>query len=74
MLASTEVGRPSAKAETDIYEEGALVGFGARVTAKLIRKIDIHLLPCLALLYLLSFLDRSNMEMRASQDLRSLRA
>jgi hypothetical protein len=29
-------------------------------TTKLLRKLDLHLLPPLSLLYLLSFLDRSN--------------
>ena len=29
---------------------------------KLLRKLDVHLLPALTLLYLLSFLDRSNGE------------
>ena len=30
-------------------------------TAKLLRKIDLHLLPCLIIMYLLNFLDRSNL-------------
>jgi len=36
------------------------LGFDEKRTAKLIRKIDLVLLPFLALLYLLSFLDRTN--------------
>ncbi|KAF8716726.1 hypothetical protein AX14_012219, partial [Amanita brunnescens Koide BX004] len=28
--------------------------------ARIMRKTDIHLLPCVSILYLLSFLDRSN--------------
>lgn len=35
------------------------LGYDEKHTAKLIRKIDWRLLPFLALLYLLSFLDRS---------------
>lgn len=35
-------------------------GFDEKATKKLIRKIDWILLPFLALLYLLSFLDRAN--------------
>ena len=36
------------------------LGFDAKQTKRLIRKIDVVLLPFLALLYLLSFLDRTN--------------
>lgn len=36
------------------------LGFDMKATKKLIRKIDYTLLPFLALLYLLSFLDRTN--------------
>lgn len=36
------------------------LGFDAKSTRKLVRKIDLTLLPFLALLYLLSFLDRTN--------------
>lgn len=36
------------------------IGYDAKATSKLIRKIDWVLLPFLALLYLLSFLDRTN--------------
>lgn len=35
-------------------------GFDAQATKKLLRKIDWALIPFLALLYLLSFLDRTN--------------
>lgn len=35
-------------------------GFDNARTTKLLRKLDIRLLPFLSLLYLLSFLDRSN--------------
>jgi hypothetical protein len=36
------------------------LGFDEKATKKLVRKIDWVLLPFLALLYLLSFLDRTN--------------
>ena len=34
--------------------------FSAKETRSLLRKVDINLLPLLAIMYLLSFLDRSN--------------
>lgn len=34
--------------------------FDNKATSRLLRKMDTHLLPFLALLYLLSFLDRAN--------------
>jgi hypothetical protein len=34
--------------------------FDEKATSRLVRKIDLRLLPFLALLYLLSFLDRTN--------------
>jgi hypothetical protein len=36
------------------------IGFDEKATKRLVRKIDWVLLPFLALLYLLSFLDRTN--------------
>lgn len=36
------------------------LGFDKSMTAKLVRKIDWHIVPFLALLYLLSYLDRTN--------------
>ncbi len=36
------------------------LGFDEKMTAKLVRKIDYYLVPFLALLYLLSYLDRTN--------------
>ncbi|KAK5093878.1 hypothetical protein LTR70_004403 [Exophiala xenobiotica] len=36
------------------------LGFDKRMTSKLVRKIDRHIVPFLALLYLLSYLDRTN--------------
>jgi len=34
--------------------------YDEKMTAKLVRKIDMNLVPFLALLYLLSYLDRTN--------------
>lgn len=55
------------KNETELYEgnssdgvEVASVGFDTKSTKRLLRKIDMRLIPFLALLYLLSFLDRTN--------------
>ena len=53
------------KAEADLYEGNSSdgldgPGFDDKETKKLLRKIDWHLIPFLALLYLLSFLDRTN--------------
>ena len=42
------------------HEEVSIQQFSAKETKKLLRKIDRTLLPFLALLYLLSFLDRAN--------------
>ena len=36
------------------------LGFDEKMTAKLVRKIDWYLVPFLSLLYLLSYLDRTN--------------
>jgi len=47
----------------EVVESGSRtpdLGFDDKRTAKLVRKIDLVLLPFLALLYLLSFLDRTN--------------
>lgn len=51
--------------ERTIGEKGEVgevesAGFDAAATKKLLRKCDKYLLPFLALLYLLSFLDRTN--------------
>ncbi|TID27674.1 high-affinity nicotinic acid transporter [Venturia nashicola] len=40
--------------------DGSSAGFNDRGTKRLLRKIDLYLIPLLSLLYLLSFLDRSN--------------
>ncbi|KAK3711597.1 hypothetical protein LTR37_009588 [Vermiconidia calcicola] len=44
-----------------IEEEGLALGFDAAETSKLLRKVDYRLIPVLAFLYLLAFLDRSNL-------------
>lgn len=36
------------------------LGFDEKMTKKLVRKIDVYLVPFLSLLYLLSYLDRTN--------------
>jgi MFS family permease len=43
-----------------VDQEASSVGFSREATKKLLRKADLALLPFLALLYLLSFLDRTN--------------
>lgn len=55
------------KTETDLYEanssdgvESPIMGYDQKATKRLLRKIDLHLIPFLALLYLFSFLDRTN--------------
>lgn len=35
-------------------------GFDEKATQTLIRKVDLHIVPVLVILYLLSFLDRTN--------------
>src|SRR3954447_26746294 len=66
---STEVEVPiegpvSKEHNVEMVESGSTssqeLGYDAKATAKLVRKIDWVLLPFLALLYLLSFLDRTN--------------
>lgn len=50
--------------DVELIESGSTssqeLGYDEKATSKLIRKIDWVLLPFLALLYLLSFLDRTN--------------
>jgi MFS family permease len=53
-----KTGTISKKTPDDVDVES--VGWDAASTRKLIRKIDFTLIPFLALLYLLSFLDRTN--------------
>jgi len=66
MSTGNEIDYSIAKGEIDLYEEPPFlsghgsVGFDDKATTRLLRKIDLHLIPFLALLYLLSFLDRSN--------------
>ena len=40
--------------------EDSSLGYDEKMSKKLVRKIDLHILPVLATLYLLSFLDRTN--------------
>ena len=44
-----------------VEEEGLRQGFDAAETARVLHKIDYRLLPVLSWLYLLAFLDRSNL-------------
>ncbi|KAK5084466.1 hypothetical protein LTR05_005542 [Lithohypha guttulata] len=43
-----------------VESTSSTVGFDEKMTKKLVRKIDLYLVPFLALLYLLSYLDRTN--------------
>lgn len=53
------VGLPSFQNERDEYEY-MLTQFDSKRQAKLLRKIDLRLLPVLIVFYLISFLDRAN--------------
>jgi len=55
---STSIHREHA---ATVEEEGLAQGYDAGETAKLLRKVDYRLLPVLSFLYLLAFLDRSNL-------------
>lgn len=48
----SEMGASSTEQTTAAYDEAE--------TKRILRKVDIRLIPCLALLYLLSFMDRGN--------------
>lgn len=54
----------SGKESNSVHDEKLAVEAQARSTARaeraLVRKLDLHLVPVLTMLYLLSFLDRSN--------------
>lgn len=53
--------KPVGKTVEDIDSQSVeAAGWDESTTKKLIRKIDVRLIPFLALLYLLSFLDRTN--------------
>ena len=53
-----EVERPGASTNSDSDLEG--IAHGHVNEKKLLRKLDLRLLPAVSILYLLSFLDRSN--------------
>ena len=42
------------------FTEAANVEYDEKMAKKLVRKIDLHIMPVLVILYLLSFLDRTN--------------
>lgn len=44
----------------DISDPNLHTGFDEKATKALIRKVDLHIVPVLVILYLLSFLDRTN--------------
>lgn len=44
----------------DISDPTLHTGFDDKATKALIRKVDLHIVPVLVILYLLSFLDRTN--------------
>ena len=46
------------KKDKDVVEEQVI--YDERMTKRLVRKIDWHIMPVLVILYLLSFLDRTN--------------
>jgi len=66
-----EIGKESttaADSSPEDQEKALLAHFAAQApawrdqqTKKLLRKIDLHLLPFLVIMYLLNFLDRSNL-------------
>ena len=55
-----EKTEPTAIIDPPAYDGGETAGYSVLNTAKLLRKIDLHLIPFLSFLYLLSFLDRTN--------------
>jgi hypothetical protein len=55
---SDEVERPGASSSSDSNLED--LTYGAINEKRLLRKLDMRLLPMVSVLYLLSFLDRSN--------------
>lgn len=58
------IDNDSQKGDVDMLESvsgsESELGFDEKSTKKLVRKIDYYLVPFLSLLYLLSFLDRTN--------------
>lgn len=62
-LREEEIAKPKADDTLAIYLEFAAKDdqWKALQSKKLLRKVDIRLLPCLILMYLLNFLDRSNL-------------
>ena len=60
-----DIAKPGVDVSENITEKHAASDIGpptfdAKATGRLLRKIDWHLIPFLAVLYLLSFLDRTN--------------
>ncbi|KAF2015956.1 major facilitator superfamily transporter [Aaosphaeria arxii CBS 175.79] len=61
-VSATEFARPAGELprEENESDTASHQGFDEKATRRLLRKIDFALLPLLALLYLMSFLDRGN--------------
>ena len=57
-LPDEKITDTTAQTHTDSIEDDEIVD--RKHEKQLLRKLDLHLLPVLTLLYLLSFLDRSN--------------
>jgi len=65
MSLENELKTPTTAAEASMEEKGdssseADVEYDEKATKALLRKVDIHIVPVLVILYLLSFLDRTN--------------
>lgn len=55
-----QLDHPSGEREKDVDSDPEDIVFNDAETKRLLRKVDYRLLPVLTLLYLMSFLDRSN--------------
>ena len=60
MLVEEGVSTVDEKGNFDAPSESSVVHYSPEDEKKLLRKLDLNLLPAVILLYLLSFLDRSN--------------
>lgn len=56
--------------ETNISDQSEAPQYDAKETQRILRKVDFRLLPMLTLLYVLSFIDRSNSEVILSLEVR----
>lgn len=60
MAPSPDTGSDDNIEKGDISDPDLSTGFDEKATKALIRKVDLHIVPVLVILYLLSFLDRTN--------------